>query len=213
MDCIVVTGGDAPLPSVVERLPKAAVVIAADSGLGHARALGLHVDVLVGDLDSVTPADLAAAEAEGVEIQRHPAAKDATDLELALAVACDRGVERATVVGGAGGRFDHFLGNVLCLTSERFAPVTIDAWIGAAHVHVLRERIVLRGAPGSLVTLVPAGGAATGITTTGLRYPLDDETLTPGTTRGVSNEIGDGDATVTVRSGVLLVVQPEALDA
>src|SRR5882757_8624716 len=62
---IVVTGGDPPHPTVRDRLPTGATVIAADSGLDHAIALGLRVDRVVGDLDSVSPEALAAAARAG----------------------------------------------------------------------------------------------------------------------------------------------------
>ena len=78
-DVVVVASG--PGPSVA--VPVTPTVIAADGGLDRAAALGLDVDVVIGDLDSVSAEALAAAEAAGARIVRHPEAKDATDLELA----------------------------------------------------------------------------------------------------------------------------------
>lgn len=211
MLAVVVTGGDQPPPSVLDQLDSPSVVIAADSGLGVARVLGLPVDVVVGDFDSVDPGELAEAVASGVVVERHPVAKDATDFELALEAATARGATRIVVVGGAGGRLDHFLANALCLASERLAGVTLDAWIGTARVAVVRDRADFRGAPGSLLTLLPVGGTARGVTTSNLRFPLADEDLPAGTTRGVSNEMEASTASVSVRDGVLLAVQPHAL--
>ena len=208
---LVFAGGDPLPPHVVTRLPADALVIAADSGLSHARALGRHVDVVVGDLDSVDPAMLEAAEAAGAAVERHPEEKDATDLELALDAARARGARRITVVGGYGGRFDHFLANGLLLASPRFDDLDIDAWVGDAHVVVVRENAELHGTPGSLCTLLALGGVARGVTTKGLRYPLDDDVLLPGSTRGVSNVLIGPVATVSVRNGTLLAVQPHVL--
>src|SRR5690348_11873254 len=83
---LVFAGGDRPVPfdRSATATATSGIVIAADSGLEHARALGVPVDLVVGDLDSVDPAVLDAAIADGVTVERHPAAKDATDLELAL---------------------------------------------------------------------------------------------------------------------------------
>ena len=98
-------------------------VIAADSGLDHAHAPRRRGRLVVGDLDSVDPETLAAAELAGTTVERHPAAKDATDLELALLAARDRGAREIVVVGGHGGRLDHFLANALLLATPALADV------------------------------------------------------------------------------------------
>jgi thiamine pyrophosphokinase len=183
-------------------------VIAADSGLHHATALGHHIDLAIGDFDSVDPDALAAAEHRGTAVERHPEAKDHTDLELALDRAVALGAERIIVVGGHGGRLDHFLANLLVLASPRYIDLAIEAHIGPATVHNVRGRVELKGRPDEVVTLLPIHGPAHGVTTEGLRYPLRDETLDAGSTRGVSNVFVDGRATVSVESGLLITIQP-----
>src|ERR1700744_6186249 len=84
---VVFAGGDPVAPRLRSEIPEGAPVVAADSGLHHALALGVTVDVGVGDLDSVAPARLDAAVARGARVERHPVEKDFTDLELALQVA------------------------------------------------------------------------------------------------------------------------------
>ena len=205
---IVFAGGVRPPPEVLVGLEAADVVIAADSGLDHAFALGHRVDVVVGDLDSVSPDALARGRAAGVRIEQHPADKDATDLELALAAAVARGVQRVVVVGGGGGRVDHFLANALALTSSELAAVDVEARLGDADVVVIRAAAVLHGEPGSVVSLLAVGGPARGVETTGLRFPLRHEDLHPGSTRGVSNELLGTDADVSLTGGVLLAVLP-----
>ena len=205
---LVFAGGDPPGPAGLALTRGADVVIAADSGLAHARALGVRVDLVIGDLDSVDPAELDAAVADGAVVERHPAAKDATDLELALDAALARDATAIHVVGVAGGRLDHFLGNVLLLASPRYAPARVDAHVGGSHVIVVHDHGALDGTPGQLCSLLPLGGPAVGVLTAGLRYPLRRETLPPGTTRGVSNEFLGSHASVSLDSGVLLAVIP-----
>jgi thiamine pyrophosphokinase len=207
---LVFTGGDRPAPASVRDLPSSALVIAADSGLDHALALGFHVDVVVGDLDSVAPEALDRARAEGSVVEQHPTAKDATDLELALAAAGARSAHEVVVIGGAGGRLDHFLANVLVLASPSFAGLRVAARVGEAELHVIRDHVDLRGARGDLCSLLALGGPAHGVRTAGLLYPLDHETLFPGSTRGVSNELVEPIAEVTLEAGVLLAVLPHA---
>lgn len=202
------TGGDPVDPSVALRLPADAYVVAADSGLTQAVALGRHVDLAVGDFDSVDLVALQAAADAGTTIERHPVAKDETDLELGLAAAVAQGAARVIVVGGHGGRVDHFIAGALLLASDRFASVRITAHVGAAVLNVVRDEVVLAGEAGSLVSLLPVGGDAVEVWTDGLEYKLCGETLRAGSTRGVSNVMEATTATVTVGSGVLLVVQP-----
>jgi thiamine pyrophosphokinase len=207
---VVVTGGD-PLDGVdLPALPHDAIVVAADSGVDRAEALGLRVDVAVGDFDSVTRGGLDRAERLGAKVERHPEAKDATDLELALeaALALEPQPDRLIVLGGHGGRLDHLLANALLLASDALRGVEVVAQMGHARVTVVRHRGELTGEVGDLVTLLPVGGPACGVATEGLRYPLRDEDLAPGTTRGVSNELVAPTAVVTLRAGVLLAVQP-----
>ena len=207
---VVVTGGDALAPGDVPALPADALVVAADSGVDRAQALGLTVDVAVGDFDSVTAGGLARATADGATVDRHPEAKDATDLELALAVAVAHGPERIVVLGGHGGRLDHLLANAHALAHPSLAEVEVVAQMGAARVAVVRpgRPAELDGAIGEVVTLLPVHGPALGIRTVGLLYPLVDEDLPPGSTRGVSNELVAVPAAVSLREGVLLAIRP-----
>ena len=200
----VVAGGEPPEPALLGELAPPQLVVAADSGADVARGLGLVPDVIVGDFDSVTPAGAAAAR----EQRRFPADKDATDLALALAEARDRGAASVTVLGGAGGRLDHLLANVAVLASEDLAGVRVDALMGAARLWVVRGSRTIGGAVGQVVTLLAHGGPATGVRTTGLRWALAGETLAAGSSRGVSNVLTAPEATVTVETGVVLVVRP-----
>lgn len=209
---LVFAGGDPPPSAVVAHLPAVALVVAADSGLDHATALGRLVDLVVGDLDSVNLELLAAAQARGATVETHPREKDHTDLELALDAAVARGARQVTLVGGHGGRLDHLLANLTVLASPRFAAARLDAWIGNAYAVVVRDDEVLGGPPGSLLSLLPLGGPARGVRTTGLRYPLHDEDLDAGTTRGVSNEFTGPSARIQIRAGTLLAIRPHALE-
>lgn len=208
---IVVTGGAALDARRVADLPAGAIVVAADSGIDRALALGLHVDVAVGDFDSVSAAALETVSARGAEIERHPAAKDETDLELALDAALARGARRVLVLGGDGGRLDHLLGNVLVLAAPKYATVDVVAEMGTARLTIVRAHTRLSGQPTDLVTLLAVHGPARGVTTEGLRYPLRNEDLHPGSSRGVSNVLLGDHADVHLRSGALVAVQPRSI--
>ena len=208
---VVVTGGDPIDRDHALDLPTDATVIAVDSGVEHAQDLGLAIHLAVGDFDSVDPDRLAQAERAGATVERHPAAKDATDLELALDAALALGPSHIHVLGGHGGRLDHLLGNGLVLAAPAYAGATVTARMGTARLAVVRGSVELSGPHGDLVSLLPVHGGAQGVTTSGLLYPLAGEDLHPGSTRGISNELIGGAATVRVDHGVLLAIQPGSL--
>ena len=206
---LVFAGGDPVDPAVAARLPDAAFTVAADSGVEHALALGRNVDLVVGDFDSADPGVVDAAVAGGAEVRRYPAEKAQSDLELAVRAARDSGATCVIVVGGAGGRLDHLLANALLLASPSFDDIDIEALLNGTRITVIRRDASLSGAPGDVCSLLAAGGPARGVRTTGLRYPLDHEDLLPGSTRGLSNELAEPVATVSLEQGTLLAVQPD----
>ena len=199
MKTVVVLAGGPEAPPVLE-LPPDVPVIAADSGA----ELGLRVDLAVGDFDSISAETLARIP----QVERHPAEKDASDLELALTAALRLDPERILVVGGSGRRLDHLLGELLLLGADAYAAVQVDAQLGPAAIHVVRGERKLRGDPGELISLFALFGAACGVRTEGLRYPLVGERLEPGSTRGLSNLFVEHEAEVSLETGVLLAVRP-----
>ena len=204
---VVFAGGSRPDARALASVPAGAPVIAADRGADHALAAGLQVEVAVGDFDSISPAGLEALERAGTRIERHPPTKDATDLELALDAAVALAPRRILVVGGAGGRLDHLLGELSLLASDVYAEIEVDALVGRATINVVRRERVLAGETGELISLLPLHGPAVGVTTEGLVYALRGETLLPGSSRGISNVFAEPEARIVLESGVLVAVR------
>ena len=188
------------------------LVIAADGGARHAPVLGRTIDLWVGDGDSIGEAELAALAAAGVPIRRSPVAKDESDAELAILAALDAGAQRITILGALGGeRFDHGLANVWLLGHPRLAGRDVRLLDGGVRIRLVGPGAAdLGGRIGDLVSLLPFGGDAAGLTTAGLRYPLRDEALPSGPSRGLSNVRDAADASLTVGSGRILVVETPA---
>lgn len=209
IETVVVVAGGVPGPTPIEPdVGEGTLVVAADGGVDRALALGLHVDVAIGDFDSVTAAGLAAVERAGARAERHPAAKDATDLELALDTALAASPARILVVGSESGRLDHVLSSLLLIAAPRYAGAEVDALLGGARVHVIHGSRTLAGVAGELVSLLAVHGPAEGVSTSGLVYPLTGETLVPGTSRGVSNVFAETQAHISLERGVLLAIRP-----
>ena len=182
------------------------LIIAADGGLRHCRALGLTPHTLIGDFDSTAPADSAAFETAGTRLVRYPARKDQTDLELALEWAITHGADDIVILGALGGRWDQTLANLLLPALPAWNSARIRIVDGRQQISLVRGpgTISLIGSPGDTVSLIPIGGDAQGITTTGLDYALTNGRLHFGSTLGISNALIAGEASVSLHAGLLV---------
>ena len=157
--------------------------------------------MIIGDLDSVTSETLNTFSK--ATIVRRPE-QETTDLHKALEYLENRGAEKVVIFGGTGERPDHFFGNMslfLCFKGKLDLEF-IDPWCS---IRLINGDMTLTGKPGQSVSLWPLSGDARGVTTTGLKYPLDNETLLQDT-RGISNELCAKKATIKIRSGDVLVI-------
>ena len=213
---VVVVGGGSLSPRAVEaELAQGdAVVVAADSGLDHAVAAGLRPSILVGDLDSISAAGQMWAYANGVQIERFPAEKDATNTELALAAAAQlAGDGDVLLLGGVDGdddRLDHLLGTLLVMGHPSLAQLHgLRAVLGTTECTVVHggQKAHLTLEAGRTFSLLALHGPAEGVTVTGAKWLLTDARLTGTEARGVSNLAID-DVTVTCVSGVVTAVMP-----
>ena len=202
------------------------LVICADGGLSLARRAGVEPDWIVGDFDSsdALPSDESKPQEsggllelgdrarefslDGKRVIRVRPEKDDTDLALAVAQGRKLGYTEFVVYGALGGRFDHSIANVQMLTG-----------CALEGVHVLlrdRQNEVSALCPGELV--IPKGDyhyfslfsmteECTGVTIRGAAYPLEDATLTNHFPLGVSNEVAEEQAVVSLKTGVLLVIR------
>lgn len=200
-------------------LEPGAQVVAADGGARHAEPLGLRIDRWVGDGDSLGEPGILALMAAGIPVERSRPDKDESDTELAVLAARAMGATQLTVLGALGGpRVDHALANLGLLAMPELASLRVRLVAADARVRRLLApasdggpaRLDLSGRVGDLVSLLPIGADAEGVTTHGLAYPLDDEPLFAGRTRGLSNLREQPDAAVRLRRGQLLVIETPA---
>jgi len=191
-----------------EDLAQASLVVAADGGARHARVLGLVPHVLVGDADSLDAETGRWLADQGTRIVRHPAAKDETDLELALLYAVEAGADEIVLLGAWGGRPDQALANMHLLAHPRLAGRRVRL-LGADYealvVHA-GEVSTIAAAVGDTISLLPLAGDARGVRTAGLRWALAGDTLRFGPARGISNEATAAEVSVRLEEGLLLVV-------
>ena len=184
------------------------LVIAADGGARHCHEMGVSPHVAIGDFDSLSPVELDDLRTGDTQLIRYPSKKDFTDLELAIDYAQQRNPEEIQIYGGLGLRWDQTLANLLLLARTRSGDVFVRMIDGKQEVMLATGpgSLVIAGDPGDTVSLIPIAGDAFGITTDGLEYPLSDEILFFGATRGVSNALTKPTATVSLQRGMLICV-------
>ena len=208
MRCIVIfANGELPdLERARRLLRNDDYLICADGGTRHTRALGIQPDLVIGDLDSAEQEQLQVLQDANVPIERFPHDKNETDLELAINRAVGLQPDQILILGALGGRLDQTLGNITLLTDPRLAELNVKLDDGLEEAFICRQTVQVHGSAGDLVSLIPWGGPVSGIRTRDLKWPLNDETLYPDKTRGISNEMLGETASILIASGLLLVV-------
>ena len=181
-------------------------MISADSGARHCKGFDVIPDLLVGDFDSVSDTDYRNLLSAGVEVAKFPAEKDMTDSELAIDIALEKGCKKVILLGALGTRLDHSVSNLFLLKKllDRGAEGILADENNEARLTDSRIELVRKN--DAFVTLLPVAGAAVGVTTQGLYYPLDNATLEVGSSWGVSNRFSAEKAIVTVKQGTLLAI-------
>ena len=187
------------------------LIIAADGGTTHCQALGIKPSVVVGDLDSLNTDYLKSLQTSGTEIISYPINKDQTDLELAIRKALDLGCDEILVLGALGARWDMTIANLLLPAASEFSKVTIRLIDGHQEVILLRGKgeLTFKGKKGDILSLVPVGEDAEGVTLQGLEYPLEDDVLKFASTQGISNVLLEDTATVYLKKGLLLCIHTQ----
>jgi thiamine pyrophosphokinase len=200
----ILLGGDVTPTKRLKKQVAGRRVIAADSGIAHATALGLAPELWVGDFDSAGTA-LEAVFAH-VPRQVHPAEKNASDGELAIKEALARGARDIVLVGAFGGQFDHMIAHAMLLMELARRGVTALLSSGHEEAHALTQLLLFVDlAPATGLSIVPLTDLK-GLTITGVRWPLKEHFVQRGSTLTLSNSCLGGRAAVGVESGEALVI-------
>lgn len=209
---LIVSGGKIEEP-FAERYVKEndfSFIIAADSGIEFLDRHGWVPDILLGDFDSAKPETVQFyREQEKTELREFQPEKDDTDTEIAVLLAIEKGAEEVHLLGATGSRVDHMMANVGLL--GLFLEKGISAFLVDAQnrVRVINSTTVIKKEEqyGNYVSLLPFMGRVTGLTLTGFKYPLLDFTMEGFHSLGVSNEIVEEQAVITLKSGCLIVAE------
>ena len=207
MNVVIFANGElTAVDKAAELAGKADLIIAVDGGANHCRALEITPQILLGDLDSIAPDLLHSYEQNNVTIHRYAADKDKTDLELALDLAVAKQATRITILAALGGRWDMSFANLHLLAAPQYAGVEILLMEPGTTIGTCRggEDRFFTFPPGTTISLLPISDHVTGVTLSGFKYPLTNETLSSSSSRGVSNVLTEETGHLMVTSGVLL---------
>lgn len=176
------------------------VIICADGGFNHASRCGIQADFVIGDMDSVK------VDISNENTRVYPTRKDFTDSELAVELAFEQGCDEIILLAMTGTRLDHTIANI-CLLKRIAENGVRGAIIDKENtIYYINNHMELNGLSGKTVSLIPLNGDLTGVSNSGLMYPLNNETVYYGATRGISNEVISDKADITVCGGEGIVV-------
>ncbi len=175
-------------------------IICADSGFDSASEFGIKPNLMLGDMDSVK------SDISNIDAQLFPVRKDFTDTELALNAALDMKPQEIIILGATGSRLDHSIANVLLLKKAYEAGVSACVCDAHNKIYFYKDEFHLTDCVGKTVSLIPVTSEISGLVTKGLDYPLENETISFGETRGVSNVVTHNQAYYKSESGEGILV-------
>ncbi|MDD4876469.1 MAG: thiamine diphosphokinase [Dehalococcoidales bacterium] len=208
MKTLILVNGELYKPDILRsriRAEEFDLILGADGGARYACSLSVHLDAIIGDMDSFS--DLEYKSSSKIKLVSYPAEKNETDLELALLYAVEQGADLIVMVGVMGGRMDMTIANIMLIAQANFNQSRIEVWHGEQTGWIIKPPGEdISGYPGDTVSLIPLDGDVSGIITEGLKYILKDEELTFGFARGLSNLLEKPTATIKLSKGLLLAV-------
>lgn len=199
-DCVIFAGGNVlPQETVAPYLAGNPYIIAADAGYEFAKHIDCTPHLILGDFDSCV-----CPQTDIETICLNPI-KDDTDSAVALQEAVRRGYKKIVLFGGTGSRLDHTFANFDLCAKAKQQGVDLTVVDAAHRVFALQnETQILPRDDSQYISVFALGGACT-VTLKGFYYPLENYTFTPFCGLGVSNEITDDTAQITVTDGTALV--------
>lgn len=185
-------------------------MIAADSGMNFLYRNGIVPDIIAGDFDSAKEDSVAYYQGlNNVQVMKLNPVKDDTDTEFVIREAIRRGATEITVLGATGTRLDHVLANVNLLGIGLEDGVTIQLVDKHNRIRMISYGLEISKVEqfGSFVSVLPVKGDAKGVTLNGMKYSLKDADIACFSSLGVSNEIVEDVAKISVKQGILLVIE------
>ena len=180
-------------------------VVVLDHAAHRVLDLGIKFDVLMGDFDRDFDPQKILERQYPLEIIPAPD-QNKTDLEKGIEFLIERGFPAVNIVWATGRRMDHTISNLTNIIryKDQIRIVVLDDYSKVFPLRGTFEKWYTAATP---ISLIPVG-IVSGITTQGLKYNLQNETLTLGWRSGNSNEAAqDGFVRVSAQAGDLLIME------
>lgn len=208
MRAFLYTGGVIHPAFITEHPTGDDLTIAVDCGYRNAKATGTEPAIVVGDFDSFPDGEPEDVLPKTTEILRVPAEKDATDTQLAVGLALERGADEIVIIGGLGGRLDHALSNISLLEDLHASGVHATITDGQSRVRYIRSTsYLLARSQFKYLSLITADETVKGVTLEGCKYSLKNAKLSRRFQYAISNEIEGNCALITVKKGGLYIIE------
>ncbi len=208
MECVIIANGDLEYTSdIIKIIKNAQMIISSDGGARHLRMLNISPHVMIGDFDSINPDNYSFFKKKEIKILNFPLKKNHTDTELCVSYALENKASDITLLGVTGSRLDHTLANIFLL--KKLAKLNIQARIINKHneIFIVTNFIELKGKPKELLSIIPVTQNVTGVTLTGLEYPLKNASMKMGDSLGISNVFKESVVSISIKRGVLIVTR------
>ncbi|MBO5859629.1 MAG: thiamine diphosphokinase, partial [Clostridia bacterium] len=197
--CYIVGAGDCDSLPIIKI--KNDLIIAADGGLNHLNEFGIKPDIVIGDFDSF------GAVPDGDNVIRLKPEKDVTDLFAAVEAGLEKGCDRFEIYGATGGRLDHTLANIQLAVSLAEKGIShVVRGVGFSFCAIKNSKLSFPSDKQGYVSVFAHSDNCFGVTINGLKYELDNASLSNSFALGVSNEFVGKESEISVENGTLIII-------
>lgn len=206
-NAIIFVNGDRGNTSAVSKyIADSSLLIGCDGGANYMLEQGFVPQVIIGDFDSLELNNVDYQIPASTNYIQYPTDKDVTDSELALQYALDQGVEKIYVTNLLGTRLDHLIGNLFLIGNKKFNTCKIICVEGNQEVYAIENIAKINGKVGEIISFLPIFGSVKIVKSSGIKYKLEEYTLSMFGNQGVSNVITKSSVVIQFSFGKLLVV-------
>lgn len=210
MNTLIITGGKINKNFAKKYLKsnKYDIIIAVDKGLETIDYLKLEPQYILGDFDSVNTKILEKYKTQNIKIIKLNPEKDFTDTHSAIDLALEIKSTEITILGAIGTRLDHTMANIHILKQALDKNIKAKIVNEKNEIELINKEIIIKKDDNyKYVSIIPLTTNVTGITIEGMKYIINDYTLSIGDSLGVSNEQIDKEAKISIKTGILVVIK------